>query len=404
MSEPHRARDLPVLAVAIGISTLGDWLALIPLNLELRSMGGSGLAVAALFIAVWSPAAVLAAPVGLLVDRLDRRRLLAMATVAQAVVAVGLAYANSEAEIVGLAAVLGVFAAVAAPAEFSLVASIVRRGARQRANSWVETARYIGFVGGPLVAGLVVGAGSVRVALLLDAASFLAVAAAALTLRPREMTAEEAAAARRGRARDGVVYLFRDRALGIVMVGAFLSLLLMTASASAEVFFFKGVLHTSDAGFGFLMSLWPLGMVLGAAVAGRLRGFDLAAAALFAIVIQGAGIAGPAVWLGIATAAVGFLIGGLAHGSKNVWVRTLIQERVPDHLHGRAYAAYNGLRNGAEVVALLAGGVLVAAIGARGTMFLAGAIPAAAGLVCLLGYLRMRPALAVRRPVTPPAP
>jgi hypothetical protein len=58
----HRRRDLPVLAAAIGASALGDGLALLPLNLQLRSMGGSGLTVAALFIAVWSPAALLAAP------------------------------------------------------------------------------------------------------------------------------------------------------------------------------------------------------------------------------------------------------------------------------------------------------------------------------------------------------
>jgi MFS family permease len=396
MPDHYRARDLPVLAAAVGVSALGDWLALLPLNLQLRSMGGSGLAVAALFIAVWSPAAILAAPAGMLADRVDRRRLLALVSILQAVAAVGLAYADTEAEIIALAAILGSFGAVAAPAEFSLVAGAVRRDDRQRANSWVETARYIGFVGGPAAAGAVAGAGGVKVALLVDAASFLAVALAALSLR---RAAGEHTAAAGGRARDGIVYLFRDRVLGVVMVGAFASLLLMTASASAEVFFFKGVLHTSDAGFGLLMSMWPLGMVAGAAVAGRLRGFDLAAASLFAIAVQGAGIAGPAVWLGIAVAAVGFVIGGSAHGAKNVFVRTLMQERVPERLHGRTYAAYNGLRNGAEVVALAAGGLLVTALGARGTMFLAGAVPAAVGAICLLAYLRIRPMAAI----TPPA-
>lgn len=38
---------------------------------------------------------------------------------------------------------------------------------------------------------------------------------------------------------------------------------------------------------------------------------------------------------------------------------------------------YNGLRNGAETVALVLGGVLVTTIGARWTLFLAGAAPAA---------------------------
>jgi MFS family permease len=66
-----------------------------------------------------------------------------------------------------------------------------------------------------------------------------------------------------------------------------------------------------------------------------------------------------------------------------VLIRTLIHERVPSSLHGRAFAAYNGLRNAAELVALVAGGVLVSTVGARWTMLIAGAIPVAAGLVAL---------------------
>jgi hypothetical protein len=84
-----------------------------------------------------------------------------------------------------------------------------------------------------------------------------------------------------------------------------------------------------------------------------------------------------------------WVIGGLGHGTKNVLARTLIQERVPNRLHGRAFAAYNGLRNGAELFALAGGGVLVATIGGRGTLALAGAIPVAAALVGLALFARL---------------
>jgi MFS family permease len=91
-----------------------------------------------------------------------------------------------------------------------------------------------------------------------------------------------------------------------------------------------------------------------------------------------------------AFALASYFVGGVAHGLKNVLIRTLIHERVPDRLHGRAYAAYNGLRNFAELFAIMGGGALVAVIGARWTLFLAGAIPAAAGLAGLAVYLRLR--------------
>ena len=65
------------------------------------------------------------------------------------------------------------------------------------------------------------------------------------------------------------------------------------------------------------------------------------------------------------TALIGFAFGGVAHGVKNVLLRTLIHERVPEALRGRAFAAYNGARNGAELGALALGGVVVGAFGAR---------------------------------------
>jgi predicted MFS family arabinose efflux permease len=76
-----------------------------------------------------------------------------------------------------------------------------------------------------------------------------------------------------------------------------------------------------------------------------------------------------------------YVVGGAGHGVKNVGFRTLIHQRVSPDQHGRAFAAYNGLRNTAELVALAGGGVLVATIGGRGTLWIAGGVSALAGLI-----------------------
>jgi predicted MFS family arabinose efflux permease len=78
-----------------------------------------------------------------------------------------------------------------------------------------------------------------------------------------------------------------------------------------------------------------------------------------------------------------YFAGGIGHGLKNVMFRTLIHERVPAERHGRAFAAYNGLRNAAELAALLAGGILVSTLGARWTLLIAGGVSALAGVVGL---------------------
>jgi hypothetical protein len=128
-------------------------------------------------------------------------------------------------------------------------------------------------------------------------------------------------------------------------------------------------------------------MALGATtLAPRVPGAMLATGAIIAIAVQGAGLAAPALLLSVPFAFSAYLIAGVAHGVKNVLLRTLIQVQVSQHLHGRAAAAYNALRNGAELIALAGGGALVTLLGARTTLSLSGALPvigAAAGIAVL---------------------
>ena len=368
----------------MGLSALGDWLALVPLALRLEDTTDSGIVVALLFVAVWSPAVLLAGPAGLLTDRYEPRRVLLVVSLAQALVAVGLAFVGGSVAILALAALLGVGFALAQPAEFALVPAVAGEARLAVANGRVETARYIGFTVGPLAGGALAAAGGVRTAMLVNALTFLAVAtAAAVVRRPRVERAREHEARER-RAWAGAAFLVQDRVLAVVMVVAFVSLLFITASATAEVFFATDYLDIGDVGYGALLTSWTLGMALGASFVSRRVAVNmLAMGALVAIAIQGFGLAAPTLWLVPAFAFALYVVGGLAHGTKNVLVRTLIHERVPHDLHGRAYAAYNALRNGAELIALIGGGLLVVAIGARWTLFFAGAIPMAAGLVAV---------------------
>ena len=382
---------ISLLTAAILLSALGDFLAVIPLALHLQHDSGSGLVVAGLFIALWTPVALLAAPAGLLVDRFDPRRTLIAVSLAQAVVAAGLAFAGSTAAILALTALLGCGVAVANPAEFALVPAVADETRLKAANGRIESARYLGYTLGPLLGGALAASGGTHVALLIDAASFAVVAAVALVLRPRRAPARDRAGL--GRARDGIVFLLRDRVLALVISVAFVSLLFMTASATAEVFFATDVLGAGDLGYGLLMTAWTAGMVLGAiTLPRRVPAAAAATVALVAIAVQGAGLALPTLWLSVGFAAAAYVVGGSAQGLKNVLIRTLIHERVPERLHGRAYAAYNGLRNGAELVALAGGGLLVSAIGARWTLLLAGALPVLAALAGLAARRAPHPA------------
>ena len=77
-------------------------------------------------------------------------------------------------------------------------------------------------------------------------------------------------------------------------------------------------------------------------------------------------------------------------------LRTLIHERAPEALRGRAFAAYNGARNGAELGALVLGGIVVGALGARAALLLAGLGPAAIGAACSASRHRRRAEAAIQ--------
>src|SRR5215218_10885782 len=86
-------RDVRLIVGAVGISALGDFLLWIPLTLHLQATTDSGIAVAALFVALWAPVVVLAPVAGLIVDRREARGVLMLASLAQAAIAAAMALA-----------------------------------------------------------------------------------------------------------------------------------------------------------------------------------------------------------------------------------------------------------------------------------------------------------------------
>lgn len=390
MPSLYRDRDFRLVAGSVGLSALGDWVAIVALGLFIGDHTDSGFLVALLWICLFGPSVVVAGFAGVLVDRIETTRLLGLVSAVGALVAVVLAFTSAVPLALVLTACLGVVFAVSQPAEFALVPPLA--GDRvQEANGHVETARYVGFGVGPLIGGFLYSWGGLELAMLVDAATFGAVAVAARSLRikrpPGELSEDESAP----RARDGIAYLYRDSLLALVMTVAFGSLFFMSAVWVGELFFVEDVLEMGDVAYASMFSVWTVGMALGAMLLSRrIPPSALAVAGLVAATIQGASLAVPALWLSFAFYLACAFVGGAAHGVKNVMYRSLVHVRVPEKLHGRAFAAYNAIRNTAELGAFAAGGLLVTAIGPRGTLLYAGGLSALVGLVGLIALVRLK--------------
>jgi MFS family permease len=381
-------RDFRLAVGAVGLSALGDWVAIVALGLHVKEVADSGVVVAALWVCLFGPSVAVAGLAGLLVDRLEATRVLAGISVLGVLGAAGLALGGGIAPVLALTTLLGVVFAVSQPAEFALVPLLAGQRRIRAANGHVETVRYLGYAIGPLLGGILFAVGGLGLAMLVDAATFAAVAGVALALRVRRngTRAEEVGAPR---ARDGIVFLARDRVLRLAMLVAFGSLLFMSAVWVGELFFVEDVLGRGEVAYGLMLSVWTVGMAFVAMlVSRRVAAGATATGAVAAVAIQGLALALPAAFLGFGCFLACMFMGGLAHGVKNVMFRSLIHVRVPDSLHGRAFAAYNGIRNAAELAAFAAGGLLIAAIGARATVAFAGGLAAIVGATGLIAMLR----------------
>ena len=387
-------RDLRLLAGAAFLSAAGDLLAMLTLALVVHELTGSGIAVSAYFAATMIPTVAVAPLAGLVADRFEPVRVMGVASIAQAALAVGLALTSGNyLAILALSALLAAGSAISQPAEFALVPHLADEEGLTRANGVMEAARYAGFAAGPVLVGLVAVVAGPELGLLLNAASFLAIAVAAALIRTRRGPAvHEPLRARPeaeppDRAREGFAVLWADPVLRPALGAAVGALLFISASITAEVFYIQDVVGAGATGYAATTLAWMLGMVAGATrIAPRVRAEVAAPAALVGLLVQGAGMGGQTIWTVLPFAIGGYAIGGIGHGAKNTLLRTLIQRRVPERIHGRAFAAYNAARNSAEVAALATGGLLVAAIGPRTALVLAGTgsmLAAAAGLVAV---------------------
>lgn len=382
-------RDFRLIFLAFALSSIGDYLALITLTLRMEETG-SGWAVAALLLTGLVPPVVLAPLAGLLVDRLETVRVLVVAAILQAAVALGLAVVSGIVPTLGLSLLLGASLAVTQPALFAILPRAVGEDRTTEANSMLEVARWGGAALGPLAAAGLTAAFGDRTTLLVNAATFLFVAGLGPLLRVRRPPEPRPhGESTKGEARQGVTHLARDPLLRLIVPMVGLMVVFAAADNVAEVFFAVDVLGAGELGYGLLVATWTLGMVVGS-IASRFLRREWLAPAVPVLAVTGGTAVALAAWSGFLPVALAmFLVGGFSNGVQLVAMRSLLHQRVPDRLRGRAFAAYYGMIQAAQIVALGASGGLLELAGARLTMLLAGSGTAIAGIIGILLYARV---------------
>jgi predicted MFS family arabinose efflux permease len=346
--------------------------------------------------ALTAPFVLFAIPAGVLADRIPRRVLMAAAEAARALAllailgAIGFGHLTLPGlAVLGFIAVCGtVMFSVAAPA---LVPSLVTKDLLPAANARIELARTVAFASGPALGGVLVGwigggpAFGCAAALSVVAVVFMAgVDEPARTPPPRRHPLQDI--------KEGAAFVLHHPLLRPVFVTQFI---FNTASFLLLAVFVPYAVHRlglSATGVGTTLSMYGVGMVVGALLAtrvmhlipfGRVIGLGPVTGFAAALVMALTTLV-PSPWL----AGLSFFLLGAGPILWVISTTTLRQSVTPPGLLGRV-SAINILSYGARPLGSLLGAGVGGAYGADACLYLAAAIFAVQALVIWLSPVVM---------------
>jgi MFS family permease len=346
-------------------------------------------------------AGVLVSPVaGAIADRADQRLLLLTGETGQGVVYAVMAVARPPLPVLlPLVALASLLAAVASPAGKSSVSRLVPAERRSQANALLSLAMNLQIIVGPAAGGVLAGIAGAPAAFAVNAASFWISALLLTRLGPLPPLQDDNTAATGGAPSPRQPGLLADTAAGLryaaqaplvraLAAGTFLFVAFASMDNVALVFLVKRSLHGDGIEYGMLSATFGAGMVAASVALARWARCRPGAFWLIGGVISGAagavatGLAPTAVLAGAAQA-----VAGAGNSADLVGTDTLLQQRVPAVMLGRAFSLVYGAAQLASVVSYGLAGPLVALAGPRAAFLVAGA-GALAGLGLLVPGLR----------------
>lgn len=414
MPSPLRSPRLRRIIAAYTVNRLGTWFGFVALSVTVFDQTKSAPAVAALLLSGQVLPAFVAPVVIARVEASTRRGQLSWLYVLEGLLTTALALLILHFWLPGVLALValdgsaalaanGLLRAQAASAARAAVqqpaASMSKpaadeeaQAAERAANAALNVAFSATFALGPAVAGVLVAAAGAPAALFIDAASFLICGTLLIDLQPYvEEAGERSVRARLQAARRHINDVPALRALLAIEAVA---LIFFEFAGPIEIVYAKSTLDAGDRGYGLLLAVWGVGVVIGSIIFARSARRTLGAMLSAGTLAIGLAYVGFAAAPSLAVACAAALLGGVGNGVQWASVVSAVQSLTPPHLLGRMMGALESLSAICPAVGLSLGGSLVAISSARGAFLVGGvgAGAAAAGFLWLaVGRLKSRP-------------
>jgi MFS family permease len=228
-----RVRNYRLFFVGQVISASGTWMHAVALGLLVLSdqLHGNGFNVGLVTALQFVPMLLLGSWGGLIVDRVDKRRLLYVTQSASGVLALALGILVAMGtvtmwEVYLISTLFGVVNLFDNPARQTFVSEMVGRDLLPNAISLNSVVMNSARVIGPAIGGILIYAVGLAACFLVNAASYLAVLIALFMMRPGELHQRPVVTRARGQVREGLRYVWstrdlRDPLLAMAVVGVF---------------------------------------------------------------------------------------------------------------------------------------------------------------------------------------
>lgn len=375
------------------VSNTGTWMQRVAQAWLVLTLTGSPISVGILALCQFMPFTLFSLVAGVVVDRLDAWRTVIGTQVTQMVLAaviavIALAGVAEPWHVYVIAALMGLVQVLDAPARQSLTFRMVGPVELPNAIS-LNAGLFNGArIFGPSVAGVLIAAAGAGVCFAVNAASYVAVLAALLMMRPQEF--HQLAAQARPRIieglQEGLRFARQDQQI-LLMLG--LTFVISTFCLNFNVILpvlAKHTLHSGPETFGILSAVFGVGALLGA-----LFSAHLSRATMGTCVLGSAGFALCELLIAPvrSTLVVALLlfVAGVCFTTWSSNSNALIQLASPDHLRGRLIGLYFFAFAGTGTL----GGILSGWLTAVGGTELAFAVAGFAGLsMSLYVWLRSR--------------
>lgn len=384
LTAPTPVRQLPIAYwrqwLASAISNLGDGINFVAMPLLALSLTDDERLISLTAFATFLPWMLLALPVGVIVDRIDRQHLMLIANLIRVVLFVVIANAAvaerlSIWPLFGLLVIVGSCEVLFDSSAQAFLPMLVEPNELARANGLLYAAEVVA----GSVAGLAIGAFlfdvSVGLPFSTNALSFAIAAGLILTIRPKQAPHADPLALTDRRLRSGLRWLIEHRLLRTLAAMFTLTNLGLMLGQGIFVKYAVEELGLNSVEFGLLLAVTAMGAASGGVIAHRVvSSLGLRTSVVVPYLVFGAaqlviGLAPPA-WM---VAAAGFVL-GFAITVWNVVTVTIRQRMIPSDMFGRVNGVYRWLGAAASAVGVAVGGFIAYETNLRAPYLVGGAI------------------------------